>query len=101
MSIDELVARAVHRASLAERMLHDAGPWEMAWGPLRARAVRVVTSDTVALVADFPAACHLARPEPQLALYWRGELVGSRPIPDPGDDGFRASWAVYAAPVLA
>lgn len=100
MTIDEVVAQAVHRARLAESVLHDAARWEMSWGP----HVSIATphrEHVLALVATFPATCYLTRPEPLLGLLRDGELVAVRPMGDPGDEEFTVAWEFLAERVPA
>lgn len=90
--LDERVAQSLYVATRFEQALHDEGPWTMTWGPHVVEAVRTIEADGVSFTAVFPEACYLNRPEPNVALRCRGEVVAIRVIEHPGDAAFAITW---------
>lgn len=68
----------------------------MTWGPHKVDVERIVSDEGVEFRAQFPEACYLARPEPNVVLRCRGEMVGVRAIEFPGDAAFAVTWALAA-----
>ncbi len=93
--IELAAARAVHRARLLERAVHDRGPWEIEIGGIREDAFHVVCPNRVVLISTFPGVCWL-EPPTTIDLYCSGELVDSKPFETPIDGAFRVNWELVA-----
>lgn len=91
-SLEELVSQALYSASRLERAVHDEGPWTISWGPVVVPAERLFHETGVTFTAVFPETCWLERPEPNIVLRCKGEVVGVRAVRDPGDAAFAVSW---------
>lgn len=100
-TLDTLAAQAVFAARALERAVHDAGPWEITWGPHTVPAVREATEESVTFTATFPEHCYLAPIESPATLLCRGEPVLFREIEFPGDQGFTISWVLSGASMQA
>lgn len=77
---DTFVAQAVYQARLAERALHDAGPWRLALGPVVVPAVREIGEDEIIFQTVFAPQCFLSECDGLLRLYCRDELVAVRSL---------------------
>ncbi len=101
--LDELAARAVTRAWLLERALHDAGPWTVCWGGHEVPARRVLNP------ADSQIAFYAVLPDPRAgggpaALRSGGELVSMIDLDLEGLPAgeFEIEWVLaYREPVAA
>ena len=102
MTLDFAVAQAAFRARQVERALHDKGPWTISWGPFEVPACRLIGESEIRFLAHFPPHCFLAEPEDVATLKCRGEVVNTRSIKFPGDQGFEIEWVLSVQePVLA
>lgn len=87
MPLDFQAARAVTRARLFERAVHDTGPWAVRIGDVTEFAVKVSTRRGVLFIAHFEPGV-----EGEVAwLICRGEEVSSREI-TPAPQGFALDW---------
>lgn len=93
MLLDIAVARAVARAKLLERAVHDSGPWEIEINGMRFPAVKVKSDVRVLFLTHIPQMCFVTAPE-FAQLYCRGELVGSRQIITPLEGSYSIQWAL-------
>lgn len=99
-ALDALAARSVHLARCFERAVHDAGPWEIAWGHAEpAAAERVEGAAGVTFVARFPAVRRHTSGPVLAELSCAGDPVSYRYIDLPDGEGFEVAWelAVPAA----
>lgn len=90
--LDEALSQALHAIRLMERALHDRSPMFARFGDLEVPVRRASSEGELALLADFPAHCHLVRPESIIYLICEGEIIGAREIEDPGDGPFEVEW---------
>ncbi len=98
LALDELAARAVCRARLLERAIHDPGPWVVALAGLVVPAVRVIDEEsrTVTFHAEF-----LVPASGVAELRCGGEPVSWRDVKGL-PDGFEVEWSLaYCDPVAA
>lgn len=93
MALDLVAARAVARAKLLERALHDRGPWEIEVNGIRAETVKLVTLRQVIFMAYFPPLCWMDPPEVAW-LVCRGEQLSSQDIMAPGDGPHMIQWVI-------
>lgn len=98
--LEQIVSRAVYSAALLERALHDRGPWTMKWGPVEVVAQRTLHDGGVSFTAEFPEACWITRPEPNVTLRCRDEVVAVRVVEHPGDAAFAVTWDLAASSIV-
>jgi hypothetical protein len=93
--IDLTAARAVHKARVLERGIHDRGPWQIEVGGVFEDAFHVICRSRVVLIATFPDSCWLTTPD-AVNLYCQGEMVDSKPLEIPAEGSFRVQWNLVA-----
>lgn len=101
MDLEYRVARMVHRAHTAERVLHDKGPWSVEWRDMTVPATREIRQGAVAFSFSLPEVCYLTDPEGMIFLRSGEEIVTSRPLALPGDGGHEITWEFSLTPVRA
>lgn len=89
MALDFMAARAVARAKLLERAVHDPGPWEIRVGDETSQAVKVRTASRLIFLAHFSS---LDKLEDVAWLSCRGELLNSLDIQAPAGGPFSIEW---------
>jgi hypothetical protein len=91
-TLDYAAARAVARARLLERAVHDSGPWQIEIAGIREDAVKVRTPHRVLFLANF-----YSVPDPDATVAWLlcdGQFLSSKDI-RLGDSGpFSIEWSI-------
>lgn len=96
MALDTAVSRAVHRARLLERALHDDGPWAIEYGGQSLPASKVYCASHIHLQAQIPTQCWIVDPDGIAVLTLRGEPQSVQQIGIVGDGGHDIDWILHA-----
>jgi hypothetical protein len=91
-SLDVLASRAIAKARLLERAVHDPGPWWVQVGDCRYVASRLLLADQG--VVSFVSWIQVLDEDQVLALTCGDEAVSWRPVPGVGE--FTVTWDVVA-----
>ncbi len=93
MALDFMAAKAVARAKMLERAVHDPGPWQIEVQGMRMPATKVRTPSRVLFLAYFPDICWIDPPEVAW-LYCGGQLMGSQDIVAPAEGAHTVQWSI-------